>query len=117
MTDNNQPGKDLRDLDARLDKARQEARLPFDKKAGEEPPKNALGLAFRVGVELVSALAVGVGVGWILDRWLGTGPWLLLVFILLGGFAGILNVYRYARGFGYGAGYQRDGKSGEDQKK
>ncbi len=72
----------------------------------EEPPGTSLGLALRVGVELVSALAVGFGIGWLLDYWLGTRPWLMLVFCLLGGAAGILNVYRVARGFGYQAGYR-----------
>ena len=72
----------------------------------EQPPNTSLGLAFRVSVELVSALAVGFGIGWLLDYWFETRPWLMLVFILLGGAAGILNVYRMARGFGYAAGYK-----------
>ncbi|NQV43830.1 MAG: AtpZ/AtpI family protein [Rhodospirillales bacterium] len=69
------------------------------------PPGNALGLAFRVSVELVSALAVGLGIGWLLDEWLDTRPWLMLVFLLIGGAAGILNVYRMAKGMGYADGY------------
>lgn len=85
---------------------------------GGPPPNTSLGLAFRVAVELVSALAVGFGIGWLLDRWLETRPWLMLVFILLGGAAGILNVYRMARGFGYAAGYratrdERNGRAGD----
>lgn len=55
---------------------------------------SALGFAFRIGVELVSALVVGVGIGWLLDYWLGTQPWLLLLFFVLGAAAGIMNVYR-----------------------
>lgn len=53
-----------------------------------------MGFAFRVGVELVAALAVGVGIGVGLDRWLGTDPWLMVTFFFLGASAGILNVYR-----------------------
>lgn len=68
---------------------------------------SALGLAFRVGVELISAVAVGTAIGWGLDYWLDTRPWLMLVFIILGGAAGIINVYRMASGFGYAAGYQK----------
>jgi ATP synthase protein I len=45
-------------------------------------------------VEVVSALVVGVGIGWALDRWLGTWPWLFLVFFVMGSAAGVLNVYR-----------------------
>lgn len=55
---------------------------------------SAAGVGFRAGVEVVSALIVGVGIGWLLDRWLGTFPWFFLVFFLIGGAAGVLNVYR-----------------------
>jgi ATP synthase protein I len=48
----------------------------------------------RVGVEMVSALVVSVGIGYVLDRWLGTRPIFLAIFVLLGGVAGILNVWR-----------------------
>jgi len=58
--------------------------------AGPSP----MGIALRVGVEMVSALVVAVAIGWALDRWLGTRPILLAVFVLLGGAAGILNVWR-----------------------
>lgn len=72
-----------------------------------------VGFALRVGVELVSALIVGAGIGWLLDRWLGTGPWLMVVFLFLGMGAGIANVYRAASGLGSAVGY-RTGKQGED---
>ena len=52
--------------------------------------------ALRVALEMASALFVGGAIGWFLDRWLGTRPWLLLVFLLLGVAAGILNAYRAA---------------------
>ncbi len=64
------------------------------------PPSDAqgtaspMGIGVRVGVELVSALAVSVAIGWGLDRWLGTKPWLLALFMLLGGAAGVANVWR-----------------------
>ena len=62
-------------------------------------------------MELVAALAVGVGVGLLLDRWLETGPWMLIVFFFLGSAAGFLNVYRAVSGYGYAAGYSRgDGR-------
>jgi ATP synthase protein I len=103
-----QPPEDLKVLAARLDKARSgQDTGPFAKQLkGEDPPNNALGMAFRTGIELVSALAVGTGVGWGLDYWLGTAPWLMLVFILLGGVAGIFNVYKMASGMAGGVGYR-----------
>ncbi len=53
-----------------------------------------MGIGLRVGVELVSALFVGVAIGWLLDKWLHTSPVLLAVFLLLGGAAGVANVWR-----------------------
>lgn len=55
---------------------------------------SALGMGLRVGVELVSALAVAVAIGWYLDGWLGTRPFLLMLFVVLGGAAGVANVWR-----------------------
>lgn len=55
---------------------------------------NALGMGMRVGIELVSALAVAVAIGWFLDEWLGTRPFLLMLFFVLGGAAGVANVWR-----------------------
>ncbi len=57
-------------------------------------PSGAMGLGFRAGVEVVSALVVGVVIGLLLDRWLGTKPWLLMLFFVAGSAAGVLNVYR-----------------------
>ena len=62
--------------------------------AGAQGTASPMGIGVRVGVELVSALAVSVAIGWALDRWLGTKPWLLALFVLLGGAAGVANVWR-----------------------
>ena len=55
---------------------------------------SALAIGMRVGVELVSALVLAVAIGWGLDWLFGTRPILMAVFVLLGGAAGVLNVYR-----------------------
>ncbi len=57
-------------------------------------PTSALGVGLRVAVELVSALALAVAIGWGLDRWLRTAPVFMALFVLLGGAAGVLNVWR-----------------------
>jgi ATP synthase protein I len=56
----------------------------------------AFARGFRLSTELVAGVLVGAGLGWLLDRWLGTTPWGLIVFLLLGFAAGILNVMRAA---------------------
>src|SRR5262249_3260973 len=102
MSENEPPRGDesprrLDDLDDRLRRLRE--RAPEEKQVarGARPPQSAYGFAFRVGVELVVALAVGGGIGWLLDHWLGTLPLFLIVFFLFGAAAGLLNVFRAAR--------------------
>ncbi len=56
-----------------------------------------MGSAFKLGTELVSAVLVGTIIGFILDTWFGTKPWLIIVFFFLGSAAGILNVIRTAK--------------------
>ncbi len=55
---------------------------------------NPWGIGLRVGIEMVSALVVAVAIGWGLDYLFGTKPILIAVFVLLGGAAGVLNVWR-----------------------
>ncbi len=67
---------------------------------------SALAIGLRVGVELLSALIVGVGIGWLLDRWLHTRPLFIAVFVLLGGAAGMFNVWRVFAPRPHGTGRQ-----------
>lgn len=53
-----------------------------------------MSVGLRVGVELLAALAMGLAIGWGLDWWLHTTPLFLALFVLLGGAAGIANVWR-----------------------
>ena len=55
-----------------------------------------MGGAFKIGTELVAAVAVGTIIGFILDSWFDTKPWLIIIFFFLGTAAGILNVIRTA---------------------
>ena len=47
-----------------------------------------------IGVTLVAATAIGLAIGYGLDRWLGTTPWLTLTFTLFGIVAGFINLFR-----------------------
>ncbi len=82
-------------FDRRLQEARTRQGLdPEPPRTGTTPDASAMAVFFRVGVELVSALLVGLAVGWGLDRLLGTRPLFLILFVFLGGVAGIVNVWR-----------------------
>ena len=66
--------------------------LPKDK-----DPKSYMGIAFKMSAELISAVAVGTIIGFILDNWFGTKPWLILIFFFVGVIDGISNVIRSAK--------------------
>jgi ATP synthase protein I len=89
MTDEN--GSFDERLRAAQDRLASEKPVPGTGVGGNASP---MGIGVRVGVELVAAMAVAVAIGWGLDRWLGTTPWLVGVFVLLGGAAGVANVWR-----------------------
>ena len=78
-------------FEARLRAAEERKAGPASAGSGTTGP---MGIGVRVGVELVSALVVAVAMGFALDWWLGTKPWLLGLFVLLGGAAGVANVWR-----------------------
>jgi ATP synthase protein I len=65
----------------------------------QQPPSadpSAIARGFRLSTELVAAVLVGAALGWVLDRLLGIAPWGMIVFLLLGFAAGVLNVMRAA---------------------
>ena len=62
----------------------------------EEAP-SSIGTAFKLSTELVSAVAVGTIIGFILDKTFGTKPWLILIFFFVGVIAGIVNVFKSAK--------------------
>ena len=90
----------LQRLNEGLGQARDQARdagHPSDS-SGAQRAATASGYArgFRLSSELVAGVVVGAGIGWLIDRWLGISPWGLIVFLLLGFAAGVLNVMRSA---------------------
>ena len=98
------PPDPLARLGERLDKARagrvEQQPVARDRSSMQQ----GLGLGFRIGVELVVAVVVATGLGWAIDRWLGTRPWGMIVLFFLGVAAGMLNVYRAVAGIGMAAG-------------
>ncbi|HZS83643.1 MAG TPA: AtpZ/AtpI family protein [Stellaceae bacterium] len=98
---------DLKSLGERLDKARRDR----EAEAGRDGKvvgyrEGAFGFAFRIGLDLVIPLVGGVGLGWLIDGWLGTRPWAMVVLFFLGAGAGMMNVYRAVMGLGSAVGYR-----------
>ena len=82
-------------IKTRLKIAKEKAKSKFGSKE-QNAPSN-LGQAFKMSTELVSAVVVGTIIGFILDKWFDTKPWLILIFFFVGVIAGITNVIRSAK--------------------
>jgi ATP synthase protein I len=63
---------------------------------GSKTDPSAIARGFRLSTELVAGVLVGAFIGWALDRWLGTSPWGMFVFLMLGFAAGVVNLMRAA---------------------
>lgn len=98
------PGEAGRNTSAKGDKPFEErlaaarARQGLDRPAATDRPASPWGLGLRAGLEVASALVVGVGLGLAIDWWAGTRPWFLVAGVFLGGAAGVMNVYRLMLG-------------------
>ena len=88
----------MTDPDRQRDLDGLEARLAAAKARHEPDPReiatSALAASTRYAMEIAVATVVGGAMGWQLDRWLGTKPWLAILFLLLGLAAGFINLFR-----------------------
>ena len=75
------------------------AKSNFKKKnpSSNNDKKTSFGKAFQLSTELVSAVLVATIIGFILDNWFDTKPWLIIIFFFIGVAAGIINVVRSAK--------------------
>jgi ATP synthase protein I len=64
---------------------------------GDASQGNAMARGLKISTELIGGVVVGGGLGWLLDKWLGTFPGLFILFFLLGSAAGMLNIVREAQ--------------------
>ena len=85
------PDENLNSLKKKIQEAKEKIEEPV-----VEAPK-PLGKIMKVVVEIVAALAVGWGIGILIDNYLDTRPFVIIVFFLLGSAAGIMNVFRVAK--------------------
>ncbi|PZA11469.1 F0F1 ATP synthase assembly protein I [Rhodopseudomonas palustris] len=90
----------LGSLEQRLTHSRESRKLQSDQSGtgSEDGPAraSAMALGFRLSSELVAGVAGGALLGWGIDRLLSISPWGLIVFVLLGFIAGVVNVVRSA---------------------
>lgn len=83
-----------RELDARLSALRPTGKVEADGPRSRDMA--GMGKALRLSSEFIAGVVVGAVIGWFVDKVAGTSPWGLIVFLLLGFVAGVLNVLRSA---------------------
>ena len=83
----------LKSLDARISQASVH-RAESEPRTRQSSNSSALGQAFRLSAEFVAGVFAGGILGWIVDRLFGTSPWGLIVCLILGFCAGMLNLMR-----------------------
>jgi ATP synthase protein I len=89
----------LGSLDHRLSEIRDSRKIGTDQTGNEDTAQaraSAMAIGLRLSSELVAGVLVGAALGWGFDRLLSTSPWGLIVFLLLGFTAGVINVMRSA---------------------
>jgi ATP synthase protein I len=102
----NRPPDPLARLGEEIDKARA-GRVRRQPAVGDRSAmQQGMGVGLRIGIELVAAIVVSIGLGWAIDRWFGTRPWGMIVLFFLGVAAGMLNVYRAVSGIRGPVGYR-----------
>ena len=87
--------KGLKEISTRLEIAKKNIKKKQIKNNGSNAA--SLGKALKIGTELVAAVVVGTTLGFILDNWFDTKPWLTISFFFMGTAAGILNVIKSAK--------------------
>ncbi len=97
-----EPPDPLRRIGEEIDEARSRAGLERSAGRDDATAGGALGFGLRIGIELLAALCVGLALGWLADRYIGTRPWGLILGFFLGSAAGVVNVFRAAQGMGRG---------------
>ena len=94
--DGDRPGPITSDLAARIARARGNRNVDATETEAQSREMTGMGRAFRLASEFVAAILVGLGLGWGIDYLFKTSPWGLIILLLLGFAAGVLNVVRAA---------------------
>lgn len=86
----------LEDLEAKLSHMSQQGKKDEEAQQGNGGSVSGLAMAWRLGSEFIAGVFVGGAIGWLVDTWFGLAPWGLIIFVLLGFLAGMLNMLRSA---------------------
>lgn len=88
---------DIKNINKKISEFKQKHKLTVEKNDAERADYHRSAVGFQISAELIAGVLVGAGIGYLLDILLGTKPWLLALFIIFGGAAGMLNIYKSFR--------------------
>lgn len=88
---------DIKKLEQRIADLRNKEALLRREKEVVDVKSRASRIGLRISADLLSAVVVGAALGYVLDELCKTKPWGLVLFLIFGGAAGVLNVYRLAK--------------------
>ncbi|SNY92544.1 ATP synthase protein I [Cohaesibacter sp. ES.047] len=94
--DNGKLDTRLEQLNAQLSTLRSQEDAEQRQQAQRQSNSSGFALAWRLGAEFIAGVLVGGVIGYLIDMWLGWSPWGLIIFLLLGFVAGMLNMLRAA---------------------
>lgn len=101
-----QDDQNLNDLQSQIDALRAKTEpKPVSKEASTNAESMSLGM--RAGTELVGCIGGSALIGYGLDRWLGTNPWIMIVMVVLGVGAAFLNIWKATQNMGSGVGFKK----------
>jgi ATP synthase protein I len=85
------------ELGTRIDGVQADKQAEIEAQQDRVNRGRGMAMGLRMSSEFVAAILVGSFMGYMLDRWLGTAPWMFLVFFLMGFAAGLVNLTRAFR--------------------
>ena len=117
MTDGDRPDSGNgggKGLEARIEAARRRGKRGRGRSgSGGGASASGIGAGFRIATEMGAAIGISVGIGLALDTWLGTKPWLMLLFIVLGVVTAFYNVVRTGKELERRRKAEKDAQAGE----
>lgn len=108
--------KNIETLSHKLNSIREEEQSEQDKLDQRLNDSENMSIGIRAGAELVGAIAAGGFLGWLMDGWFDSKPFMLIVMLLLGIITGFVNVYRVSQNIGTAPGYSQLHKSQKQAK-
>jgi ATP synthase protein I len=85
---------DIKAINKKISEFKQKHKLIVENNDANRADYHRSAVGFQISAELIAGVLVGAGIGYLLDILLGTKPWLLAIFIIFGGAAGMLNIYK-----------------------